>query len=161
MPLGIERAKVTAIGCMPENEKQKAMAGVCVGGELCIPLNAEQKRTHALWVMGGGEKMSVRAVFKECLHKWASRQRLLGNKGLESNTEASRASGQQTRCCCPVFSMGPSPRSPTQPPPKSILNIHEGLEHHFQVTQFPKGRPFLLPLLPPSVSTPSPVGPIP
>lgn len=68
---------------------------------------------------GGGqgeEKMSVRAVFKECLHKWASRQRLLGNKGLESNTEASGASGQQTRCCRLVFSMEPSPRSPTPTP---------------------------------------------
>lgn len=118
MPLRIERAKATAIGCMPENEKQKAMAGVGVGGGQCIPLNAEQKRTCALWVTGGQgeEKMSVRAVFKECLHKWASRQRLLGNKGLESNTEASGASGQQTRCCRLVFSMEPSPRSPTPTP---------------------------------------------
>lgn len=64
------------------------------------PLNAEQKRACALWVTWGkGENEREGCCVKERLHKWASRQRLLGNRGLESNAEATGASGLPRMCC--------------------------------------------------------------
>lgn len=127
---------------------------------------------------GGREKMNVRVVFKEPLHKWAACQRLLGNRGLESNAEASGASGQQRRCCCPVFSVEPSPSpSPLHNPPSTlpplpksgVRGVHfEHVPRSWNTTtkrfSSPKGSPLHLPLLPQSTSTRSPevlVGPTP
>lgn len=106
------------------------------------PLNTEQQR----WGKGENE-----GLFKDLPQRWASCYRLIGNRRLESNAEASGAEE--------VFSVESTPRAPQKCPIRGRVHSECPLRS-WNSNSSPKVRPFLLSLLPPPTSIPSPARPM-